>query len=191
VNAKRAKTVAEIEQEQVKMTAYINKQKNDTIKEFNADREKLDKTLSLDLAVIAQKREDELNEITRKGEETRLAIVKEGNARIAAVQGGSPQAGSPPANLPVPGFNFSVPHLAGGGIVSAPTFALIGENGPEAVVPLSAGAQTGSSAPSQNVTVYCDVHIGNVTAEVPLEEVTRAVKRGLVEGLNNQGVILA
>jgi len=32
-----------------------------------------------------------------------------------------------------------IPHLAGGGIVQRPTFALLGESGPEAVVPLSRG----------------------------------------------------
>ena len=32
-----------------------------------------------------------------------------------------------------------VPKLAGGGIVNTPTLAMIGERGPEAVVPLSAG----------------------------------------------------
>jgi TP901 family phage tail tape measure protein len=34
-----------------------------------------------------------------------------------------------------------IPHLAGGGIVTRPTLALIGERGPEAVIPLSRGAQ--------------------------------------------------
>lgn len=33
--------------------------------------------------------------------------------------------------------SISAPHLAGGGIVERPTFALIGERGPEAVVPLN------------------------------------------------------
>jgi len=38
-------------------------------------------------------------------------------------------------------FNIGlIPHLAGGGIVDRPTLALIGESGPEAVVPLGAGA---------------------------------------------------
>ena len=33
-----------------------------------------------------------------------------------------------------------IPHMASGGIVTSPTLALIGENGPEAVVPLGRGA---------------------------------------------------
>src|SRR6185503_16812819 len=37
-------------------------------------------------------------------------------------------------------FNIGlIPHLAEGGIIDSPTLALLGESGPEAVVPLSAG----------------------------------------------------
>jgi hypothetical protein len=45
-----------------------------------------------------------------------------------------PQLGKP-TNKPAPG-QMSIPRLAEGGIVSSPTLALIGEAGPEAVVPL-------------------------------------------------------
>jgi len=38
-----------------------------------------------------------------------------------------------------------VPEMAGGGIVTKPTLAMIGEAGPEAVVPLSGGGGVGSS----------------------------------------------
>ncbi len=38
---------------------------------------------------------------------------------------------------------FTIPHFASGGIVTGPTIALIGEAGPEAVVPLSGGARGG------------------------------------------------
>ena len=38
------------------------------------------------------------------------------------------------------GLNLSkIPHLAAGGIVTNPTLALLGERGPEAVVPLGSG----------------------------------------------------
>ena len=48
------------------------------------------------------------------------------------------------ANL-IPGVHIShVPHLAAGGVVSRPTLALIGEAGPEAVVPLSAARGGGA-----------------------------------------------
>lgn len=42
-----------------------------------------------------------------------------------------------PFNIPL------IPHLASGGIVDQPTLALIGENGPEAVVPLSQAGRMG------------------------------------------------
>jgi TP901 family phage tail tape measure protein len=41
------------------------------------------------------------------------------------------------------GGGLDIPHLAAGGIVTAPTLALIGERGPEAVVPLSASGNSG------------------------------------------------
>jgi hypothetical protein len=49
--------------------------------------------------------------------------------------------------LPGRGKTFGIPNipkLANGGIVSSPTLALIGESGPEAVVPLSGGMGMGN-----------------------------------------------
>jgi hypothetical protein len=55
----------------------------------------------------------------------------------------------PIPDVSIPGIPFpNIPHLAKGGIVTAPTLALIGESGPEAVVPLSGGA------PSFDVRVF-------------------------------------
>lgn len=66
----------------------------------------------------------------------------------------------PGVNIPfapdIPGFtvglpdiptlpNLSIPRLAEGGIVNSPTLALIGEAGPEAVVPLGKGKGTGNT----------------------------------------------
>jgi hypothetical protein len=52
-----------------------------------------------------------------------------------------PQLGKP-SNKPAPG-QMSIPRLADGGIVTGPTLALIGEAGPEAVVPLDRMATGG------------------------------------------------
>jgi len=52
-----------------------------------------------------------------------------------------PQLGKP-SNKPAPG-QMSIPRLAEGGIVTGPTLALIGEAGPEAVVPLDRMATGG------------------------------------------------
>ncbi len=58
----------------------------------------------------------------------------------------------------IPGVNMSpmntIPRLAEGGIVNKPTIAMIGEAGPEAVVPLNKGFNTGSVI---NITVNGDI----------------------------------
>jgi hypothetical protein len=68
------------------------------------------------------------------------------------------------------GFSFpqfpSIPALADGGIVNRPTLALIGEAGPEAVVPLGRGGGMGGS---MNVTI-------NMPAGSDGEEVVRALQ---------------
>lgn len=59
------------------------------------------------------------------------------------------------------GKGWSAPRLAAGGIVNRPTLALIGEAGPEAVIPLSAMNQSGGES-----TVVINVYALNPTAEV-------------------------
>ncbi len=57
--------------------------------------------------------------------------------------------------LPGPDFHYdmpNIPHLAKGGVVTRPTLALIGEAGPEAVIPLSR-ARVASSGGSGSVTI--------------------------------------
>ena len=46
----------------------------------------------------------------------------------------------------------TIPHMASGGIVTSPTLALIGEAGPEAVVPLGRGGMGGPALQIQNAT---------------------------------------
>lgn len=69
----------------------------------------------------------------------------------------------------------NIPKLADGGIVTAPTLAIIGEAGPEAVVPLS--GQQGLGV----VNVVVNVQ-GSVTAEQDLVE---KIRRGLVNAQRN------
>ena len=67
--------------------------------------------------------------------------------------------------------------LAGGGIVTRPTFALIGEAGPEAIIPLGRGGGVGS-------TIVVNVNIaGSVVSEHELDTrihktVNRRAQRG-------------
>jgi hypothetical protein len=65
-----------------------------------------------------------------------------------------------------------IPELAAGGIAVGPTLALIGEAGPEAVIPLSRGAQYGVGAAGSNAPV---VNI-TVTSADP-QEVVKALQR--------------
>ena len=52
----------------------------------------------------------------------------------------------------------AIPHLARGGIVTTPTVAVVGDRGPEAVVPLTGAAGVGTTivnvAPGNNLGDY-------------------------------------
>ncbi len=74
--------------------------------------------------------------------------------------------GTPPID-PIP----EIPRLAKGGIVTRPTMALLGESGPEAVVPL--GRRGSATATTVNVYVA-----GSVLSE---RDIVEAVQRGLIE----------
>ena len=82
------------------------------------------------------------------------------------------------------GFSIGVPDLpmlAAGGIVTAPTLALIGERGPEAVIPLD--GQHGMGGVNIEVNV-----LGDLRAETP-EEVASAIGRALwSSGITDQTV---
>jgi hypothetical protein len=68
------------------------------------------------------------------------------------------------------GKEWKIPRLAAGGIVTSPTLALIGEAGPEAVVPLGAGGGLGTT----NITINIAAGVGD-----PVEigrEVARVLK---------------
>ena len=65
------------------------------------------------------------------------------------------------------------PSLGSGGIVRSPTLALIGESGPEAVVPLGSGGSFGSSAPIV-VQTYLD---GYQIAEATVPHIPSVVGR--------------
>ena len=73
------------------------------------------------------------------------------------------------------GFDVpDIPYLARGGIVRRPTLAMVGESGPEAVVPLGAGV-------GPNVTVH--VH-GTVIAE---RELAETIRRELIRTSRRNG----
>jgi hypothetical protein len=83
------------------------------------------------------------------------------------------------SGVALPGF--SVPALADGGVVRKPTMALIGERGPEAVVPLD---QMGGVNSVVNVTVNND---GSVKTDSNQgNELGRAIQRAVVDEIARQ-----
>jgi phage-related protein len=67
----------------------------------------------------------------------------------------------------IPGVSLpQIPHLAKGGIVNRPTIALIGEAGPEAVVPLSKGGGLGGGNVYVNITVNGDTDPVNAARRI-------------------------
>jgi TP901 family phage tail tape measure protein len=73
----------------------------------------------------------------------------------------------------------SIPYLAKGGIVEQPTLAVIGEAGPEAVVPLSRGANYGMGS----VTFGAGAVVVNVGGGANTMDVRQAVRDGIDEAL--------
>jgi hypothetical protein len=69
---------------------------------------------------------------------------------VQGATGGVGGIGSTPAGGKPKGFS-GVPRLATGGIVTAPTLALIGEAGPEAVIPL--GSRNGMGGNTYQISV--------------------------------------
>jgi hypothetical protein len=82
----------------------------------------------------------------------------------------------------VSGFTSAVssliPHFASGGIVTSPTVALIGEAGPEAVVPLS-GSRGGALGGGINVYIQGGTYLSDTAAEEIGNRIIRKLKLSL------------
>jgi hypothetical protein len=74
----------------------------------------------------------------------------------------------------VPNLDFDVPHMASGGIVTKPTLALIGEAGPEAVVPLGGRGMGGTGGGPIVVQTFLD---GYQIAEATVPHIPDVVRR--------------
>jgi hypothetical protein len=59
-----------------------------------------------------------------------------------------------------------LPHFAAGGIVTAPTLAVLGERGPEAVVPLSGRGRPGPAVHIDNVNLHDGADIGLLLSQI-------------------------
>lgn len=81
-----------------------------------------------------------------------------------------------PGGIPVgtSGFGSTAPHLAAGGIVTGPTFALIGESGPEAVIPLNdANRQMGGITVNINGGTYLSEDVANKIGNMLIHRLQR------------------
>lgn len=91
----------------------------------------------------------------------------------------------------VPGVHVpllgQIPHLALGGVVSRPTVALIGESGPEAVVPLHSGGRYGATQ-GGGVTVQVTVQAGAVGNE---QYLTDTITTAMINTFRRGGTGLA
>jgi hypothetical protein len=95
---------------------------------------------------------------------------------IPAIQIPGTKIGTPAVNL---GFNIpDIPMLAEGGIVVGPTLAMIGEAGPEAVVPLSGAGGYGGQQIVINITGgnYLDSQGANMIAQQLAKQILRGFR---------------
>jgi hypothetical protein len=115
---------------------------------------------------------DALSGLTQ-AEKDALAAQTDGNTAAAAATGGSDGVKvNPPSG--------DLIALASGGIVTSPTMALIGEAGPEAVIPLSRGGGFGGG-----ITINIS-NAGSVIAEADL---VSSIRNALLQAQNNGQVI--
>jgi len=87
-----------------------------------------------------------------------------GAADFIGIGGGSNDSGAQPSGSSYTGSPFFIPAMAKGGIVRKPTLAMIGEAGPEAVVPLNRGGMGG-------VTININGAIDPVTTAQQIREI--------------------
>ncbi len=109
--------------------------------------------------------------------DTFLGTMRDAARMIAeglALGGQVPNAGGFDPIAAIPDIFAGVPKMASGGIVTAPTLALIGERGPEAVVPLSGRRGGGGITVQIMAPIYGVDHL----EEVVVRAVTSATARG-------------
>ena len=81
------------------------------------------------------------------------------------------------------GFFGTPEFMAEGGIVTRPTLAMIGERGPEAVIPLTGGGVGGGN--TYNSTISINANISN---DVDIDHLTRRISENLYNETRRQGI---
>lgn len=93
-----------------------------------------------------------------------LSIESEVKATVQAIQDAQNAIKASPV-----GSAAVLPHMAEGGVVTRPTVALIGESGPEAVIPLNrTGGMPGSQPVSVSIMEGAVIHVSNQADETRL-----------------------
>jgi len=88
-----------------------------------------------------------------------------------------PKIGGKSPNIPL----LPIPAMAKGGVVSTPTLAMIGESGPEAVVPLNRASQFGKN----NVTV--NINVSGVTDRSDKRALAREISDIIAQEMRRNG----
>jgi len=101
-------------------------------------------------------------------------IIAGALAALVAIQSAMSKASAPAATP-----------MADGGIVTKPTLALIGEAGPEAVIPLSGGRR---GAGAGGITVNVTVTGNNISGDREAEALARKVAQQITDQLRRQGI---
>jgi phage-related protein len=79
------------------------------------------------------------------------------------------------------GITPSVPGMAAGGIVTGPTLAMVGEKGPEAVIPLNQGGSVAGS----NITIS-NYFNNSINSSVDIRDMAKQVEDSIFENLRNR-----
>lgn len=112
------------------------------------------------------------------------AIQDQAEATLKAIQAARSAITSAPT-----GSAAAIPHLAAGGIVTRPTIALIGERGPEAVIPLN---RSGGALGGQPVSVsILEGAVLNISNEADESRLARTVAKELAKVLQGNRFGLA
>lgn len=80
-----------------------------------------------------------------------------------------------------------IPHMANGGVVGSPTLAVIGEAGPEAVVPLRGGGMSMGGMGGGNVTIQVNVNGPTLTDRAQARQIAQVVASELVSQVKRRG----
>jgi hypothetical protein len=184
----RKNKIETIERQTNSMVEYLNRERNTTVSKIRVEQQTIEQNHQTKLAEIVLAGEQKQLQIIADAEAEKQQIIAESQAKIEGFQSGTSSLAVPTTSLPeVMWSNRIIPALADGGVVDSPTVALIGESGPEAVVPLAAmggfgvasdgGVQININAPLVTVQGSAD----RATIEAAKNEVYRMLQSVVIE----------